>query len=83
VARWQALSRHKVTALNHMTIDFQDELARGLARLCDGTRTRDVILAELRAQVARAPGTLTEADITPETLELTLRKLATYGLLLS
>lgn len=81
LARWQALGGNRVTALNHMSIEFQDELTRNLVLLCDGTRERNAILAGLQKLAAESPDQFAAADITPETLEQNLHKLATYGLL--
>lgn len=54
IARRQAATGEYVTTLSHEWVHVEDELARRLLGLLDGTRDRAAILAELRASGAEA-----------------------------
>jgi methyltransferase-like protein/2-polyprenyl-3-methyl-5-hydroxy-6-metoxy-1,4-benzoquinol methylase len=65
-----------VTNLRHSVIEVQDETARQLLSLLDGTRDRAELLRELRER-------LPLADVTREQLDLNLNRLAKLALLVA
>jgi hypothetical protein len=70
LARAQIQNGHSVSNLLYGSVEIDDETARRLLSLLDGTRDREQLLAELRAD-----------SITAEQLELNLKKLAKLALL--
>ncbi len=82
LARLQAGQGAMLTALNHMTVELRDDMARALVRLCDGTRDRRAILDGLRRHAADAKDRKAVlAGLTPSTLEQNLGTLGRMGLL--
>jgi len=73
VARRQAATGEYVTTLSHEWVHVEDDLARRLLTLLDGTRNRPAILGELRASGA--------PDARLEELESSLERLAKLALL--
>jgi methyltransferase-like protein/2-polyprenyl-3-methyl-5-hydroxy-6-metoxy-1,4-benzoquinol methylase len=76
LARAQLRNRSDVTNLRHAVIDVEDETARQLLSLLDGTRDHAELLTELRKR-------LPLADVTPEQLESNLNRLAKLALLVA
>jgi hypothetical protein len=74
LARAQVELRSGVTNLRHGSIEVEDEAARQLLLLLDGTRSREQLLAELR-QCADA------SEVTAEKLEANLDRLGKLALL--
>ena len=73
LARAQIKRGRTVTTLHHASVEVQDDTARELLLLLDGTRNRAQLLAELRRDPSR--------EITPEQLEANLNRLARMALL--
>jgi SAM-dependent methyltransferase len=76
LARAQLRNGSGVTNLRQSVIEVEDETARQLLSLLDGTRDRAELLIELRAR-------LPLAEITREQLELNLNRLANMALLVA
>jgi hypothetical protein len=74
LARAQVEHTSNVINLRHGSIEVEDEVARQLLLLLDGTRTRDQLLAELRQRP-------TASEITAEKLEANLDRLGKLALL--
>lgn len=74
LARAQVEHASNVINLRHGSIEVEDEAARQLLLLLDGTRTRDQLLAELRQRP-------TAGEITAEKLEANLDRLGKLALL--
>jgi len=74
LARAQSRNSSGVTNLRHSVIEVEDETARQLLSLLDGTRDRAELLGELRAR-------LPLANVTREQLEVNLNRLAKLALL--
>jgi methyltransferase-like protein len=87
VARWQAEHADAVTAVNHVTVQLGDDVARRLMQLLDGTRDRELLRGELR-QLLKARGAFppelseeASGELVAVELEKNLQKLAELGLL--
>lgn len=76
LARAQLRNGPGVTNLRHAVIEVEDEAARQLLSLLDGTRDRAELVSELRKR-------LPSEDITTEQLELNLNRLGKMALLVS
>jgi hypothetical protein len=76
LARAQAQCGSTVTNLRHASVEIEDEAARQLLFLLDGTRDRPQLLAELRKRAH--PG-----EITEEQLETNLARLVRLALLVA
>jgi|SRR5579863_6670587 len=74
LARAQVRERSEVTNLRHASVEVQDEAARQLLALLDGTHNRRELLEQLRARGH-------SSEITAEQLEANLAKLANLALL--
>jgi methyltransferase-like protein/SAM-dependent methyltransferase len=74
LARTQVEHTSSVTNLRHGSIEVEDEVARRLLLLLDGTRTREQLLAELRQRT-------NAGEITAEKLEANLDRLGKLALL--
>jgi len=75
MARAQIQEASSVTNLRHTSIEVEDEAARQLLLLLDGTRTQEQLLAELRQCV--------NDEITPESLDANLTRLGKLALLVA
>jgi methyltransferase-like protein len=82
VARWQAQTGSTVTTLRHTTVELQDALVRYLVVLLDGTRDRQALIEEIRAECERQ-GCAMSVSVTPEVLEQKLGELARLALLIA
>ena len=69
LARFQAREGARVTSLRHQAVDLDDEQARKLIPLLDGTRDRDALLRD--------------SGLDPATLDDYLKKLLNLSLLVS
>jgi hypothetical protein len=76
LARAQVELSSTVTSLRYTSIEVEDEAARQLLLLLDGTRTREQLLAELRPRA-------NSGEITAEKLETNLDRLGKLALLVA
>jgi methyltransferase-like protein len=76
LARAQVEQGSSVTNLRHSSVEVEDEAARQLLLLLDGTRTREQLLAELRQRA-------NSGEITVESLEANLDRLGKLALLVA
>jgi methyltransferase-like protein/SAM-dependent methyltransferase len=74
LARAQVELRSSVTSLRYLSIEVEDEAARQLLLLLDGTRNREQLLAELRQRA-------NSGEITAEKLDANLDRLGKLALL--
>lgn len=74
LARAQVEQGLIVTTMRHTSIEVEDEAARQLLLLLDGTRDREQLLAELRQRT-------NASEITAEKLEANLNRLGSLALL--
>jgi methyltransferase-like protein/ubiquinone/menaquinone biosynthesis C-methylase UbiE len=72
-ARLQGRNGHRVTSLRHRPVDLDDENAKALIPLLDGTRTHEELRSELAARQAR--------EVTPAEIEAALTRLNEVSLL--
>ncbi|HAF13957.1 MAG TPA: hypothetical protein DHU55_02310 [Blastocatellia bacterium] len=88
IARLQLKQQHVVTTLLHKSIRLEDELARQLLSLLDGSRDRDSLVQELRRIIdSNSKVNNSEKDLLlatlPSKLEEKLAELGKLGLLLA
>ena len=76
LARAQVEHASSVTNLRHSSVEVEDEAARQLLLMLDGTRDRERLLLELR-------GRAHSGEITAESLEINLNRLGALALLVS
>lgn len=76
LARAQVEHDSSVTNLRHSSVEVEDEAARQLLLMLDGTRNQDQLLRELRQRV-------NSGEITAESLETNLNRLGTLALLVA
>ena len=82
-----------MTTARHTIVDVNDDLARQLIMLLDGTRDRHALVAELIAAMGSQPADATHlgpqgaaqprSEISLENLEKKLAELASLGLLIA
>jgi methyltransferase-like protein/2-polyprenyl-3-methyl-5-hydroxy-6-metoxy-1,4-benzoquinol methylase len=76
LARAQVERGSSVTNLRHSSVEVEDEAARQLLLMLDGTRNRDQLLLELRQRA-------NSGEITAESLETNLERLGRLALLVA
>lgn len=86
IARWQALTTGEVTDLRHRMVLLEGLIVRKFVSLLDGSRTPEMLLADLNAFLAEAHASGADvtglpARATAEEIEMHLRDVATLGLL--
>jgi hypothetical protein len=90
LARWQARHGPVVTTLRHTSVRVEDDLARHLLLLLDGTRDRPTLVMDLASLVGLGtivlPAAADPREIArrlPGELEASLRRLASLALLMA